>query len=114
MSESNAVQYEAVSKESGEAFPITLVEFGDTSVINPTVRVETTVGVIMFPHSPSEVELQNDGFYVREVGTHMATDGVHNTDEEGVVTDAVVDEEVTATEENVDSEVVATEEGASV
>lgn len=97
MSESNAVQYEVVNKATGEATPVTLVEFG-----GDTVRVECAIGAIIFPHAPTELDLQNDEFFVREIGTHMATDGVHNTDEAGVVdgasesVDTATSEEATA------------------
>lgn len=76
-------QYEAVNKNTGEVVAVTGITFNEGSV-----DVTTATTNLHFTNSGHEVDLQNEEWYLRQVDSHLATDGVTNTDEAGVVTPA--------------------------
>ena len=68
----NAVSYEVVSKETGVAYPVSQMAFGDEEV-----TTESAFGTIVFSNKDKSGNLENALYTIREVGTHMSPDGTH-------------------------------------
>lgn len=83
----NSIKYEIINKETKEITPVDTLEFGEgvvTAVVGET-RYD-------FDNANRDGNLQHSDYLIREIGTHLAPNGVDKVEIEGEETAAVSEE----------------------